>query len=36
VNDEEDVDPQGVPGSSSTAPSSSAPPITAAGLVCVN
>jgi LCP family protein required for cell wall assembly len=35
VNDEEDVNPQGVPGSS-TAPSSSAPPITAAGLVCVN
>ncbi|GGU65158.1 LytTR family transcriptional regulator [Lentzea flava] len=33
---DEDVDPQGVPGTSSTAPSSSAPPITAGGLVCVN
>ncbi|GAB2854801.1 LCP family protein [Lentzea nigeriaca] len=35
-NDGEDVDPQAAPGTSSTAPSSSAPPITAGGLVCVN
>jgi LCP family protein required for cell wall assembly len=36
ADDDEDVDAQGVPGSSSSAPSSSAPPITAGGLVCVN
>lgn len=35
-DDGENVDPQGVPGSSSAAASSSAPPITAGGLVCVN
>ncbi|MFS8096503.1 LCP family protein [Lentzea alba] len=34
-DEDEDVEAQGVPGSS-TAPSSSAPPITAGGLVCVN
>jgi hypothetical protein len=34
--DGEDVDKQGVPGTSSSVPSSSAPPITAGGLVCVN
>jgi LCP family protein required for cell wall assembly len=37
TDDSEDVDPQGVSGTGSSAPaSSSAPPITAAGLVCVN
>ncbi|WP_329789070.1 LCP family protein [Lentzea sp. DG1S-22] len=35
-DDPEDVDLQGVPGSSSAATSSSTPPITAGGLVCVN
>ncbi|HEX8865679.1 MAG TPA: LCP family protein [Lentzea sp.] len=35
-DDGEDVDPQGVPGTSSNVPSSSVPPITAGGLVCVN
>ncbi|WP_245847758.1 LCP family protein [Lentzea kentuckyensis] len=34
-DDGEDVDPQGVPGRSSAPPSSSSPPITAGGLVCV-
>lgn len=36
AENDEGVDPQGVPGTSSAAPSSSAPPITAGGLVCVN
>ncbi|MEV6714060.1 LCP family protein [Lentzea sp. NPDC051208] len=35
-DDSEDVDPQGVPGTSAAASSSSTPPITAGGLVCVN
>jgi hypothetical protein len=36
-DDSENVDPQGVPGTSSAGvPSSSVPPITAGGLVCVN
>ncbi|KJK43923.1 transcriptional regulator [Lentzea aerocolonigenes] len=35
-DDGEDVDAQGVPGTSSSVPSSSVPPITAGGLVCVN
>lgn len=35
-SDGEDVDAQGVPGTTSNAPSSSVPPITAGGLVCVN
>jgi hypothetical protein len=34
-DDGEDVDPQGVPGTSSAPLSSSNPPITAGGLVCV-
>ncbi|WP_233439985.1 LCP family protein [Lentzea atacamensis] len=36
AGNDEGVDPQGVPGTSSAGPSSSAPPITAGGLVCVN
>jgi LCP family protein required for cell wall assembly len=36
TDDGEDVDPQGVPGTSSAPVSSSNPPITAGGLVCVN
>jgi LCP family protein required for cell wall assembly len=37
AGEDEDVDPQGAPGTGSSAPaSSSAPPITAGGLVCVN
>jgi hypothetical protein len=35
-DDSEDVEPQGVPGSSTAVSSSSTPPITAGGLVCVN
>ncbi|MFJ5992087.1 LCP family protein [Lentzea sp. NPDC092896] len=35
-DDSEDIDPQGVPGTSAPASSSSTPPITAGGLVCVN
>jgi LCP family protein required for cell wall assembly len=35
-DDSEDIDPQGVPGTSTAASSSSTPPITAGGLVCVN
>ncbi|SFR10134.1 cell envelope-related function transcriptional attenuator common domain-containing protein [Lentzea waywayandensis] len=35
-DDSEDVDPQGVPDTSTAASSSSTPPITAGGLVCVN
>ncbi|RDI33384.1 LytR family transcriptional attenuator [Lentzea flaviverrucosa] len=34
--DDSDVEPQGVPGTSTAASSSSTPPITAGGLVCVN
>jgi LCP family protein required for cell wall assembly len=35
-DDAEDIDPQGVPSTSAAASSSSTPPITAGGLVCVN
>ncbi|MDX3656886.1 LCP family protein [Streptomyces sp. ID05-26A] len=35
-DDSEDIDPQGVPGTSTAVSSSSTPPITAGGLVCVN
>lgn len=35
-DDAEDIDPQGVPGTSTAVSSSSTPPITAGGLVCVN
>lgn len=35
-DDSEDVDPQGAPGTTTTPSTSSTPPITAGGLVCVN